>query len=439
MKFVVTDLIRKKRFGSPLQDQELKFLVENYVNGDIPDYQMSAFLMAVCFRGMTAEETASYTQFLKNSGSTLSFEAHHPHVVDKHSTGGVGDKTSLMLAPIVAETGVRVPMIAGRGLGHTGGTLDKLESIPGFSVKLTLTEFQKNLETRGFSIIGQTNEICPADKKLYALRDVTGTIDSLPLICGSIMSKKLAEGLSALVLDVKFGSGAFMKTEREAIELAQLLKTTGDRNGVDVHVLITSMEEPLGCFIGNSLEVFECLEILQGKQRIIDGEDFYSDTKELTLKLAGEMIYAGKKADNPEAGYKMAQEILSSGAALKNFKNMVEFQGGGLEKAFLGCKQVYEVPALQSGFVTKMNVEALGMASLLLGAGRQKASDVIDPHVGMEMQTRIAMPVKKGSPLCLIHSNGHEEKEILTQKIQQAVSIGNQNPGAPRLIRKTLR
>ena len=439
MKFVVTDLIRKKRFGRSLSNAEMGFLVDEYVRGNVPDYQMSAYLMAVCFSGMTPEETASYTQTLKNSGSTLSFENHHPHVVDKHSTGGVGDKTSLMLAPIVAETGIRVPMIAGRGLGHTGGTLDKLESIPGFSVKLTLEEFQKNIESRGFSIIGQTGEICPADKKLYALRDVTGTIDSLPLICGSIMSKKLAEGLSALVLDVKFGSGAFMKTEGDAIELARLLKSTGDKNGVDVHALITSMEEPLGCFIGNSLEVYECDEILQGRQRMIDGEDFYSDTRELTLKLAGEMIFAGKKADSPEAGYQQAREILESGAALKNFRNMVEFQGGDLSKAYGECKDIYPVNAAESGFVTGMDVESLGMASLLLGAGRQKSTDTIDPLVGMEMQTRISMPIERGQPICLIHSNGQEEKQMLTEKIQKAVYIGAEKPEEPKLIRKTLR
>lgn len=439
MKYVVTELIRKKRFAQPLNNQELQFLVEEYVDGCIPDYQMSAFLMAVCFSGMTPEETASYTQVLKNSGSTLNFKSHHPHVVDKHSTGGVGDKTSLMLAPIVAEAGIRVPMIAGRGLGHTGGTLDKLESIPGFNVMLSLEEFQKNIESRGFSIIGQTDEICPADKKLYALRDVTGTIDSLSLICGSIMSKKLAEGLSALVLDVKFGSGAFMKTESDAIQLAQLLKSTGEKNGVHVHALITSMEEPLGCFIGNSLEVFECHEILQGRKRIIAGEDFYSDTKELTLTLAGEMIFAGKKADTPEAGYQMALNILDSGAAFKNFENMVNFQGGSLEQAYADCKDVYPIPALRSGFVTGMDVESLGMASLLLGAGRQTATDSIDPHVGIEMQTRITLPVEKGQPLCLVHSNGHEEKQQLTQKIQAAVCIGSEKPHAPCLIKQTLR
>lgn len=439
MEFVVTDLIRKKRFNENLNPEEMKFLVEKYVAGDIPDYQMAAFLMAVCFQGMNDNETANYTQLLKSSGHTLDFKAYHPHVVDKHSTGGVGDKTSLMLAPIVSETGIKVPMIAGRGLGHTGGTLDKLESIPGFDINLTLQEMKSQIERSGFAIIGQTEEICPADKRLYALRDVTGTIDSLPLICGSIMSKKLAEGLSALVLDVKFGSGAFMKTQDDAVALATLLQTTGKKNGVDVHALITSMEEPLGCYIGNSLEVFECVEIMENKTKDINGQDFYDDTRELTLRLAGEMIFAGKKADDSEHGYQIAKEILESGKALTNFKAMVEAQGGHLEATFGACSKTYAVPATKSGFITAMNVEKIGMASLLLGAGRQKSTDQIDPHVGIEMRSRISSRIEKDQPLCVIHSNGLEEKDVLIQKIQKAIQVDDMQPSAPQLIKQILR
>lgn len=436
---VPTEMIRKKRFGKAHTEEELKLWIQQYVRGDISDYHMSAWLMAVCFQGMTLDETANFTKCIRFSGATLNFEKHFPGVVDKHSTGGVGDKTSLILAPLIASFGLKVPMIAGRGLAHTGGTLDKLEAIPGFNVNLTLEEFESIIHQHGYAIIGQTEEICPADKKLYALRDVTGTVDSFPLICGSILSKKLAEGISSLVMDVKFGSGAFMKTEKDAINLAEQLISIGELNGIRVHALITTMEEPLGSYIGNSLEVLECLEIMQGKQKIIDGFDFYSDTRELTLKLAGEMLYTAQKASTPELGYEMALENLENGQALRFFEKMVQFQGGDLSNGLSQAESIVSVVAKESGFIQSMNVEKVGLASLHLGAGRLKTTDSIDPSVGIEMRVRPGQKITKNDILCNLHINNSENVDRVSQMIQDAILVDEAPVDSPTLIKHVIR
>src|SRR5262245_5835085 len=316
----VTDLIRRKRDGGELDRKEIEFLINSYTRDSIPDYQMSAWLMAVLLRGMTRAELAALTESMLNSGQVLNFSELPAAKVDKHSTGGVGDKTSLVLAPVVAAAGLYVPMISGRGLGHTGGTLDKLESIPGFNVNLSVTDFRRVLQQCGAAMIGQTAEIAPADKRIYALRDVTGTVESPYLICASIMSKKLAEGIDALVLDVKTGSGAFMKQEKDAVFLAELMVETGHRLGKRVVALITSMDQPLGNAVGNALEVAECVDVLKGKGP--------TDLRELCLGLSAWMLLLGKRVNTLDEGRKLAEQTIANGAAMEKFREMVKLQGG---------------------------------------------------------------------------------------------------------------
>src|ERR1700719_3175949 len=318
--FRAIDLIRKKRDGVELSRDEMESLVNVYTRGDIPDYQVSAWLMAVVLRGMSRAETAALTDAMLRSGEVLDLSSLPAMKVDKHSTGGVGDKTSLVLAPLAAAAGVVVPMISGRGLGHTGGTLDKLEAIPGFNVNLPVAQFRRILETCGCAMIGQTAEIAPADRKLYALRDVTGTVESPYLICASIMSKKLAEGIDALVLDVKTGSGAFMKSEKDAAFLAELMVETGERMGKQVVALITDMDQPLGNMIGNALEVVEVVDVLRG-----EGAE---DLLQLCPELAGWMLHLGGVTESVSAGKKQSEKLIASGKALERFRQMVELQGG---------------------------------------------------------------------------------------------------------------
>jgi pyrimidine-nucleoside phosphorylase len=407
--FIPAELILKKRRGEAHTRDELKFWIQSYAEGKIPDYQMSAWLMAVCFKGMDQEEIYLFTDEMKNSGRVLDF-SDLGYAVDKHSTGGLGDKTSLILAPLVAAGGLACPMIAGRGLGHTGGTLDKLESLPGFSVQLDLERFQKQVRTLKMAIIGQTAEICPADKKLYALRDVTGTVDSLPLICGSIMSKKLAEGITGLVLDVKYGSGAFMKTQSDAELLAQALVDIGKRAGKKVTALVTRMTEPLGRFIGNALEVQECIDILRGKTGVDHGKG-YADTIELTLVLAGHMFALGGRAKDPDDGFKLAQDLLTSGAALKKFEELVKAQGGTIPDKFRQAPVRVDVLADHNGVMHFKNLEKLGLAGIALGAGRQKQTDKIDFAAGIEVLVKDAQPVHAGQPLLRLYA----ESELFIQ------------------------
>src|SRR5215469_15048140 len=352
----LVDLIRKKRDGKELSTAEIEFIVRCYTSGELPDYQISSWLMAVLLRGMTRAETAALTQAMLHSGEVLEWTELPQKKVDKHSTGGVGDKTSLILAPIVAAGGLVVPMISGRGLGHTGGTLDKLEAIPGFNVNLSSDEMRKVLAACGACMIGQTASIVPADKKMYALRDVTGTVESPALICASIMSKKLAEGIDALVLDVKIGSGAFMKREDDAAHLARLMVETGEQMGKKVVALLTDMDQPLGMAVGNALEVIECVEVMRG-----GGPD---DLKNLTLELSAWMFYLGERTTTVEEGRKLAAALVSSGAALKKFAELVRLQGGDarvLETRSLlpMARSRMDVKARTAGYVTAMDCEKI--------------------------------------------------------------------------------
>src|SRR5690242_21435990 len=363
------DLIRKKRDCGELSREEIEFLVSGYTRGQIPDYQMAAWLMAVWIRGLNQPETAALTEVMLHSGEVLNHTDIPGKKVDKHSTGGIGDKTSLILAPVVAAGGLTVPMISGRGLGHTGGTLDKLESIAGFNVNLSLAEFRRVLRECGMGLIGQTSEIAPADKKIYALRDVTSTVENIGLICASIMSKKLAEGIDALVLDVKTGSGAFMKKEEDSARLAEVMVETGVRMGKKVVALITDMDQPLGRMAGHSVEVLECIEILAGRGP--------ADLRELSLELSAWMFFLGERTKSVDEGRILAESLIASGHAMERFKHCIRLQGGDdriVEKPQLlpRARSQANVPSPDSGFVTATNCENLGIALAMLGGGREK-------------------------------------------------------------------
>jgi pyrimidine-nucleoside phosphorylase/thymidine phosphorylase len=416
----LVDLIRKKRDGGELTADEIQFIVRGYTSGELPDYQISAWLMAVVLKGMTRAETAALTQAMLHSGEVLQWTGMPQKKVDKHSTGGVGDKTSLILAPIVAAGDLLVPMISGRGLGHTGGTLDKLESIPGFNVNLSADEMRKILDACGVCMIGQTASIVPADKKMYALRDVTGTVESPALICASIMSKKLAEGIDALVLDVKVGSGAFMKEDASAANLAQLMVETGESMGKKVVSLLTDMDQPLGRAVGNALEVVECVEILQG-----GGPD---DLKNLTLELSAWMFYLGERTPTVEEGRKLAAALIANGAAFTKFTEMVRLQGGD-ERVLHDTGQLpraksrLEVGSPAAGFISAIDCEKIGIAALVLGGGRSTKEDVIDPAVGVTVHKKLGDTVAVGEPLCTLHYNASQQLQEARALIESSYTV----------------
>ena len=392
-------LIRKKRDGHSLSPAELREFVRAAAHGTWPDYQLSAMLMAICIRGMTPEETAVLTRAMANSGTVFDLSAIPGIKVDKHSTGGVGDKVSLVLAPLVAACGAVVPMMSGRGLGHTGGTLDKLEAIPGFRVDLSETEFRRTLGTIGVAMIGQTAEVAPADKKLYALRDVTGTVESIPLITASILGKKLAEGISGLVMDVKCGRGAFMKTLPQARELAESIVRVGELNGLKVRAIITNMEAPLGRAVGNALEVAESIETLKGRGP--------ADLRELCLLFAAAMLDQAGIAD----GERRAREALDDGSSLEKFRELIAAQGGdaGVVDDLSHLPQASlrsTVLAERSGFIAELDAEAVGIAALELGAGRVRVEDRIDPAVGILILKKPGEAVEIGEAVFEIHHNG---------------------------------
>ena len=396
------DLICKKRDCGELSREEITFLVSGYTRGEIPDYQMAAWLMAVWIRGLNRAEIAALTEVMLYSGEVLSHAEIPGKKVDKHSTGGVGDKTSLILAPIVAAGGLTVPMISGRGLGHTGGTLDKLEAIPGFNVNLSLVEFRRVLRECGMGLIGQTAEIAPADKKIYALRDVTSTVENVGLICASIMSKKLAEGIDALVLDVKTGSGAFMKKEEDSVRLAEVMVETGKRMGKKVVALITDMDQPLGRLAGHSHEVLESVEVLKGR-----GPE---DLRDLSLELSAWMFFLGEKTKSVEDGRKFAEKMVATGKALEKFRQGIRLQGGD-ERVVDEPERLpqtrfrTEVPAEAAGYANVTNCEQLGTALAMLGGGREKKEDKIDHAVGLEFHKRIGDRVERNEKLVTIHYN----------------------------------
>ncbi|KXH82111.1 pyrimidine-nucleoside phosphorylase [Sporosarcina sp. HYO08] len=426
----MVDIIEKKRNGGQLTEQEITFFVNGYTNGTIPDYQASAFLMAVYFKGMTAEEQGHLTMAMVKSGDEIDLSAIRGIKVDKHSTGGVGDTTTLILAPLVAACGVPVAKMSGRGLGHTGGTLDKLESIGGFHVELTEEQFINQVNELKVAVIGQSGNLTPADKSLYALRDVTATVDSIPLIASSIMSKKIAAGADAIVLDVKTGEGAFMKTVEDAKALAESMVAIGRQVGRNTMAVISNMSQPLGFAIGNALEVKEAIETLKG-----EGPE---DLTELCLVLGSKMLVVGGKAETIEEARGQLTAVMKDGSALKLFGELIKAQGGNEavihdpSKLPTATYQI-EVPALQSGFITKMEADDLGVAAAILGAGRATKDDQIDPAVGIMLKKKIGDTVEKGETIAIIHSNSKEIEKSL-QLLQEHIRIENDYVAPPSLI-----
>jgi pyrimidine-nucleoside phosphorylase len=428
------DLIRKKRDGGSLDSREIGFLVRGAADGSIPHEQLSAFLMAAFLRGLSLDETRALTLAMRDSGEKFSPARLGKVAVDKHSTGGAGDKTSFLVAPIAAACGLAVPMISGRALGHTGGTLDKLESIPGYRTALTLSEFETVLACCGAAIVSQTPALIPADRVLYALRDRTGTVECAGLLCSSILSKKLSEGLDALVLDVKTGSGAFLRDRKDAEHLAALMVATAEAAGTRTVALMTDMSQPLGRCSGNWIELVESVELLRG-QRPAESEDL----RELSLNLAGWMIALGGAAPNPEIGRQFAEAALEDGSALSVFFRMVEAQGGDVSvfddpASFHkpGATQVVE--AWESGFVSEMDTTALGWAVQRLGAGREKAGEPVDPHAGIEFHARRGARIEKGQPLATLYATSPTLLAEPIALLKQAIQISETPPDAVPLV-----
>jgi pyrimidine-nucleoside phosphorylase len=425
------DLIRLKRDGGALDRAAVDFFIAGVTDGSLPDYQASALLMAIFIRGMSPEETAALTDAMVRSGIRVEYPAVDGTPVDKHSTGGVGDKTSLILAPLAAACGAYVPMMSGRGLGHTGGTLDKLEAIPGFRTGLSLDELRRALSVVGCAMIGQTTEIAPADKKLYALRDVTGTVESIPLICASIMSKKIAEGIGGLVLDVKTGSGAFMKTLTDSRRLAESLVAIGVASGVRAEALITRMDAPLGRTVGNSLEVIECIETLKGRGP--------RDIEDLSVLLAARMLLAaGLERDESSAAARVRQ-ALSSGAGLEKLAAIIEFQGGNPrvvddERLLPSATERYDVQARMDGYVSSLMAEDIGRAAVSLGAGRAKLDDAIDPGVGIEILAPVGAPIREGEPVLRLHHRTRRGLDDALPLVERAIRIAETPQPARDLV-----
>ena len=428
------ELIRKKRDGKSLTDEEIKYLVSNFTKGKIPNYQFSSFLMAAYLQGLNKKETAWLTKAMLYSGSVINLDSIKGKKIDKHSTGGVGDKTSLILAPIVAAAGVSVPMISGRGLGHTGGTLDKLEAIPGFKTKISLSKYKSVLKKCGAVLAGQTKEVAPADKLIYSLRDVTATVESIPLITASIMSKKLAEGIDGLVLDVKTGSGAFMKKYENSLALADSLTHTAKAFKKRVIAMITDMNEPLGNYIGNWLEVYECIKVLQGEK--------LGNLVELSLNLSGAMIFLGGKASTISEGVEMSKEIIATGKAFEKFLEIVKLQGGNVEiiknpERYPQSKIHDTVFADKTGYLKSTDNYQIGMASLELGAGRMTIADKIDPKAGIIFYPKIGERIKKGTVIAEIFTDKKEKIDSVKAKLLSSIKL-SKTPTQPIKLIKTL-
>lgn len=429
----VVDLIEKKQAGLALSQEEINFLITGYTDGTIPDYQMSALAMAIYFQGMTEEEASYLTMAMVKSGDEIDLSAIHGVKVDKHSTGGVGDTTTLVLAPLVAACGVPVAKMSGRGLGHTGGTTDKLEAIPGFSVTLLPQDFIDHVNRYKIAVVGQSGNLTPADKKLYALRDVTGTVQSIPLIASSIMSKKIAAGADAIVLDVKTGEGAFMKTLADAEALAHTMVKIGHQVGRKTLAVISDMSQPLGYMIGNALEVKEAIQTLQGQ-----GPE---DLTELCLVLGGQMLLAANRVASLEEGKALLQEQIDSGRALEVFKTFLANQGGDtriVDNPDLLPQARYQIPLLaqSSGVVSQWVADEVGVAAMMLGAGRETKEDIIDPAVGIELCAKVGDPIQEGQPLAILHSNREDVSEVLA-RLSAAISIAD-SAQVPELIRKVI-
>ncbi|NMB83143.1 MAG: thymidine phosphorylase [Ignavibacteria bacterium] len=426
------ELIRKKRNGQALSNEEIKFLIHNFTIGRIPSYQFSAFLMAGFLKGFNKQETAELTRSMLYSGNVINLNSIKGKKIDKHSTGGVGDKTSLILAPVVAAAGVNVPMISGRGLGHTGGTLDKLESIPGFSTNVSLTQYKSIIKKCGAVLAGQTKEVAPADKLIYALRDVTATVESIPLITASIMSKKLAEGIDGLVLDVKTGSGAFMKEYEDSMALAESLVNTAKAFNKKVMAFITDMNQPLGNYIGNWMEVYESIKVLQGEKVM--------DLLELSLYLSGAMIYLGGKAKSMDEGIETAIKMIKSGKAFDKFIEIVQLQGGNVDyikhpSKYPRSKFHEKIFAAKSGYVKSIDSFEMGMASLELGAGRMTMEDKIDPKAGIIFYPKIGQKISKGELIAEIFTDKKLSINPFKKKIISAISLSEKKTKPVQLIK----
>jgi pyrimidine-nucleoside phosphorylase len=425
------DLIHRKRDGEELSVEEIRYLIEGYTEGDIPDYQLSAFLMAVFFSGMTDREVGALTDCMVRSGQTVDLSSVPGVKVDKHSTGGVGDKTSLISAPLAAAAGAVVPMISGRALGHTGGTLDKLEAIPGFRTSLTIDEFREQLLKHRLAFIGQTPEVAPADGKLYSLRDATATIESIPLIASSIMSKKLAVGLDALVLDVKVGAGAFMKRQVDARRLAQMMVSIGRRLDKRVQALITDMNQPLGYAIGNALEVMEVSQTLQNVGP--------TDLTRLSLELAARIVERRRHLAQIDHARELAQQCLLDGSGYRKFRDVIQAQGGNpkvLDRFELlpNATGVREIPSPRAGFVSAIDAEDIGRASSMIGAGRDRKEDVVDHAVGVILEVKVGQRIDAGGVLCRLYYTKDEKVEEAAQLIEDAFRISTHEPEERELI-----
>lgn len=416
------DLIMKKRNGGALSGEEIRFMVQGYTKGEIPDYQMSAMMMAIYFRGMDADETLALTMEMAHSGDMLDLSDIHGVKVDKHSTGGVGDKTSLALTPMVAAAGVTVAKMSGRGLGHTGGTIDKLESFSGFSTAITEQQFKENINRIGIAIMGQTADLAPADKKLYALRDVTATVDNMSLIASSIMSKKLAAGADAIVLDVKTGSGAFMKTQEDSFALAREMVRIGNGAGRKTIAVVSDMDQPLGCAVGNALEVREAVDTLRG----CGPEDFV----ELCLTLGSCMLVAGGKAATEEEAEQILRAVIEDGSALDKLAEFIAAQGGDRELVYhpeklplASITQEIESPA--DGYIQRIVCDEIGICSLILGGGRETKESAIDLSVGLVLHKKVGDAVKKGESLAVIHANDQAKLDMAKERFLQAYTIAS--------------
>lgn len=430
------DIITKKRNGGLLTEEEINYLVMGYTNGDIPDYQMSAFLMAVYFNGLDKKEIIPLTKIMRDSGDVVDLSAIDGIKVDKHSTGGVGDKTTLIVGPVAAACGVPIAKMSGRGLGFTGGTIDKLEAIPGYRTSISEKEFMDQVNNKGIAVIGQTGHIAPADKKIYALRDVTATVENLGLITSSIMSKKLAAGSDAILLDVKCGSGAFMKTQEEAEKLAELMVEIGNTDGKETMAVITDMEQPLGNAIGNALEVQEAIDVLKNC-----GPE---DITELSITLAGIMIYLGKKAESIEEGMQKAQKALEDGSALGKLRDMVEGQGGnpGIIENYSLMPQsalCMELKAWEDGYIEELDAMKIGLASQHTGAGRERKEDDIDMAAGIVLCKKRGDIVITGEVIAKIYGNDVKKTEKALEELGNAVKIGKEKPQETSLIKKIIK
>lgn len=427
------DIINKKKNGKELTKDEMSFWVNGFTNDLIPDYQAAALLMAIYFQGLSIEETGFLTEAMINTGETVDLNSLTGIKADKHSTGGVGDKTSLVLAPLLASAGISMAKMSGRGLGHTGGTLDKLESIPGFNINLSREEFIKNVNTIGVAIIGQTNNMVPADKKIYALRDVTATVESIPLIAASVMSKKVAAGADIIILDVKCGSGAFMKRSEQAEDLARIMVGIGEKMGKKVGALITGMDRPLGYAVGNALEVKESIDVLKGKGS--------QDVRDLCLNLAGAVLYLAGKSTDLKQGMELAEVHLNDGSALHTFREFIIAQGGNPEvindeKLLPEAQFRFSLIADRNGYINEMDTESIGIAAMKLGAGRERKEDMIDPAVGIVFHKKTGDWVHKGETIAMIHANDEDRADEGMAVLEKSILYGDEKPKTKPLIHR---